>query len=271
MDLLTIWPKEIDHGFKPDSCPRGSSGFESCIPGYTIGVQVSGIVEGDFDDANGILGLGLGSTGYGGSYALTSQTAIMFHKKRVDIGTGYCVSSLRTILDSGTVITRFPSSVYPALHLEFKGLMSKYPPVPPPYPDNVLDTCYNLEGYDKSVIPTMENKNVLNFYFKSLPNSYDQLIINLTNNNVTSLVFDDVAAAILQEENRCKSKEDGQVNLQQVEALTTMRGRSTERGQSSSHKHGRSKSKSKKNLKCYNCGKNGHLKKDCWSLNKNSN
>ncbi|KAE8674537.1 hypothetical protein F3Y22_tig00111745pilonHSYRG00059 [Hibiscus syriacus] len=53
--------------------------------------------------------------------------------------------------------------------------------------------------------------------------------------------------------------------------MTTMRGRSTERGQSSSHKHGRSKSRSKKNLKCYNCGKNGHLKKDCWSLNKNSN
>ncbi|KAE8734764.1 hypothetical protein F3Y22_tig00000715pilonHSYRG00142 [Hibiscus syriacus] len=34
-----------------------------------------------------------------------------------------------------------------------------------------------------------------------------------------------------------------------------MRGRSTERGQSSSHKHGRSKLRSKKNLKCYNYGK----------------
>ncbi|KAE8725329.1 hypothetical protein F3Y22_tig00008957pilonHSYRG00078 [Hibiscus syriacus] len=77
--------------------------------------------------------------------------------------------------------------------------------------------------------------------------------------------------AVLQEENRRKNKEDRQVNLQQAEALTTMRGRSTERGQSSSHKHGRSKSRSKKNLKCYNCGKKGHLKKDCWSLNKNSN
>ncbi|KAL4376081.1 hypothetical protein GQ457_02G039440 [Hibiscus cannabinus] len=50
-----------------------------------------------------------------------------------------------------------------------------------------------------------------------------------------------------------------------------MRGRSTERGQSSSHNHGRSKLRSKKNLKCYNCGKKGHLKKDYWSLPKNSN
>ncbi|KAE8728811.1 hypothetical protein F3Y22_tig00004072pilonHSYRG00246 [Hibiscus syriacus] len=106
---------------------------------------------------------------------------------------------------------------------------------------------------------------------QSLPDSFDQLIINLTNSNVTTLVFDDVAAAVLQEENRCKNKEDRKVNLQQAEVLTTMRGRSTERGQSSSHKHGRSKSRSKKNLKCYNCGKKGRLKKDCWSLNKNSN
>ncbi|KAE8707942.1 hypothetical protein F3Y22_tig00110365pilonHSYRG00006 [Hibiscus syriacus] len=90
---------------------------------------------------------------------------------------------------------------------------------------------------------------------QSLPDSYDQLIINLTNSNVTSLVFDDVATAVLQEESRRKNKEDRQVNLQQAEALTTMRGRSTERGQSSSHKHGRSKSMSKKNLKCYHCGK----------------
>ncbi|KAE8728217.1 L-aspartate oxidase [Hibiscus syriacus] len=50
-----------------------------------------------------------------------------------------------------------------------------------------------------------------------------------------------------------------------------MRGRSTERGQSNSHKHGRSKSRSKKNFKSYNFGKKGHLKKDYWSLNKNSN
>ncbi|KAE8691645.1 hypothetical protein F3Y22_tig00110888pilonHSYRG00123 [Hibiscus syriacus] len=35
---------------------------------------------------------------------------------------------------------------------------------------------------------------------QSLPDSYDQLIINLTNSNVTSLVFDDVATAVLQEE-----------------------------------------------------------------------
>ncbi|KAK8991373.1 hypothetical protein V6N11_062388 [Hibiscus sabdariffa] len=125
-----------------------------------------------------------------------------------------------------------------------------------------------------------EHLNTLNTLFSQLTSlSYKielqeraELIINLTNNILTDhLVFDDVAAAILEEENRRKNKEDRQGNMQQAEALTVMRGRSTERGQSSSHNHGRSKSRSKKNLKCYTCGKKGHLKKDCWSLPKNSN
>ncbi|KAH9681068.1 hypothetical protein KPL71_026802 [Citrus sinensis] len=104
---------------------------------------------------------------------------------------------------------------------------------------------------------------------QSLPDSYDQLIINLTNNNPTdSLVFDDVAASILNEESRRKNKENRQASSQQAEALSVTRGRSTERGPSGSHNRGRSKSKSKKNVKCYNCGKKGHVKKECWSNQK---
>jgi hypothetical protein len=44
---------------------------------------------------------------------------------------------------------------------------------------------------------------------KTLPDSYDQLIINLTNNILSDyLVFNDIAVAILEEENRRKNKED---------------------------------------------------------------
>ncbi|KAE8660581.1 TMEM205 protein [Hibiscus syriacus] len=135
-------------------------------------------------------------------------------------------------------------------------------------------TCIEALDTRASLLETIREQERAELLLQSLPDSYDQLIINLTNSNVTSLVFDDVAIVVLQEENRRKNKEDKQVNLQQAEVLTTMttmRGRSTERGQSISHKHGRSKSRSKKNLKCYSCGKKGHLKKDCWSLNKNSN
>ncbi|KAL5841892.1 hypothetical protein ACOSQ3_012495 [Xanthoceras sorbifolium] len=95
---------------------------------------------------------------------------------------------------------------------------------------------------------------------QSLPDLYDQLIINLTNNILTDyLVFDDIAAAILEEENRRKNKEDRLANSQQAEALTVMRGRSIERGQSGSQNQGRSKSRSKKSIKCYNCGKRGNV------------
>ncbi|KAL4283007.1 hypothetical protein GQ457_16G004330 [Hibiscus cannabinus] len=134
---------------------------------------------------------------------------------------------------------------------------------------NMLNTLFSQFTSLSYKIEPQERAELL---LQSLPDSYDQLIINLTNNILADhLVFDDVAAAILEEENRCKNKEDRQGNMQQAEALTVMRERSTERGQSSSHNHGRSKSRSKKNLKCYNCGKKGHLKKDCWSLPKNSN
>ncbi|KAH9715183.1 hypothetical protein KPL71_020951 [Citrus sinensis] len=103
---------------------------------------------------------------------------------------------------------------------------------------------------------------------QSLPDSYDQLIINLTNNNpADSLVFDDVAASVLNEESRRKNKENRQASSQ-AEALSVTRGRSTERGPSGSQNHGRSKSRSKKNVKCYNCGKKGHVKKECWSNQK---
>ncbi|KAK9184030.1 hypothetical protein WN943_024375 [Citrus x changshan-huyou] len=88
----------------------------------------------------------------------------------------------------------------------------------------------------------------------SLPDSYDYLIINLMNNNqVDRLVFNDVAASILNEKSRHKNKEDIQVSSQQSEALSVTRERSTERGPSESHNHGRSKSRNKKNVKCYNC------------------
>ncbi|KAH9672574.1 hypothetical protein KPL70_017783 [Citrus sinensis] len=95
---------------------------------------------------------------------------------------------------------------------------------------------------------------------QSLPDSYDQLIINLTNNNpVDNLVFDDVAVSILNEESRRKNKKNRQVNSQQAEALSLTRGRSEERGPSGSQNHGRSKSRSKKNVKCYNCGATWHM------------
>jgi len=50
-----------------------------------------------------------------------------------------------------------------------------------------------------------------------VPNLYDQLIINLTNNILTNyLVFEDVAPTLLEEEQRHKNKEDMLTNSQQA-------------------------------------------------------
>jgi len=47
------------------------------------------------------------------------------------------------------------------------------------------------------------------------------------------------------------------------------RGRLTECGPSGSQNHGRSKSRRKKNLKCYNCVMRGNVTKECWNNMKN--
>nr|GEX49786.1 retrovirus-related Pol polyprotein from transposon TNT 1-94 [Tanacetum cinerariifolium] len=85
-------------------------------------------------------------------------------------------------------------------------------------------------------IDSQERAEIL---LQTLPDSYDQVIINLTNNVLSDyLVFDDVAAAILEEENRHNNREDRQTSSRQVEALVVTRGRSIEFGSSGSHNHG---------------------------------
>ncbi|XP_038699087.1 aspartyl protease family protein At5g10770-like [Tripterygium wilfordii] len=63
------------------------------------------------------------------------------------------ISSTNTILDSGTVITRLPPSVYSKLRSAFMKSMSGYPIAPPVLP--LLSTCYNLEGYQNFTAPKM--------------------------------------------------------------------------------------------------------------------
>ncbi|KAH9802840.1 retrovirus-related pol polyprotein from transposon TNT 1-94-like protein [Citrus sinensis] len=131
---------------------------------------------------------------------------------------------------------------------------------------NILKTLFSQLTTLSHNIKENERAELL---LQSLSDSYDQLIINLMNNNpVDSLVFDDVAASVLNEESRRKNKENKQVSLQQAEALSVTRGRSTERGPNGSQNHGRLKSRSKKNVKCYSYGKKGHVKKECWSNQK---
>ncbi|GKC35545.1 hypothetical protein Tco_1047929 [Tanacetum coccineum] len=102
---------------------------------------------------------------------------------------------------------------------------------------NNLNTLFSqLTSLDCKIDP-QERAEIL---LQSLPDSYDQVIINLTSNVLTDcLVFDDVAASILEEENRRNNREDKQTSSRQVEALAVTRGRSMEPDSSGSHNHGK--------------------------------
>lgn len=57
------------------------------------------------------------------------------------------------LIDSGTVITRLAPSVYKAVKAEFVKQFSGFPLAPG---FSILDTCFNLTGYDEVNIPTMK-------------------------------------------------------------------------------------------------------------------
>jgi hypothetical protein len=73
-------------------------------------------------------------------------------------------------------------------------------------------------------------------------------------NNILSdyLVFDDVAAAIWKKTIGEKIKKTKIVQTKQ------------RHGSNGSQMQRRSKSRSKKTVKCYNCSRKGHFKRDCW-------
>ncbi|RDX91613.1 Aspartyl protease family protein, partial [Mucuna pruriens] len=56
------------------------------------------------------------------------------------------------LIDSGTVITRLPSSVYKAVKAEFLKQFTGFPSAPG---FSILDTCFNLTGYEEVSIPTI--------------------------------------------------------------------------------------------------------------------
>jgi large-conductance mechanosensitive channel len=99
-----------------------------------------------------------------------------------------------------------------------------------------INTIRTLFSQLNALGQQIEENERAELLLQSLLDSYDQFIINLTNNILLNyLIFDDVAVTILEEKNRRKNKEDKN-SSNQAEALLVSRGRSTERGSSGSQR-----------------------------------
>ena len=80
---------------------------------------------------------------------------------------------------------------------------------------NHINTLKTLFSQLTTLGHNIEENERAEFLLQSLPDSYDQLIINLTNNNLTdSLIFDDVATFVLNEKSKRKNKKNRQASSQ---------------------------------------------------------
>src|ERR1043165_1029333 len=108
----------------------------------------------------------------------------------------------------------------------------------PDHNNNLNTLLAQLSASDFTIV---ENERA-ELLLQSLPDSYDQLVINITNNNIVDrLSFNDVVGVFLEEESRRKNKEDRRESSKQIEALTMTRAKSTERGPNGTQNYGRSK------------------------------
>ncbi|KAI3918775.1 hypothetical protein MKX01_042095 [Papaver californicum] len=129
--------------------------FSYCLPSSTSSTGYLKLGNDIKDNISSTKFTPLLTNSKGPSFYFLDMTSITVGGTKLAIPASVFVSS-GTIIDSGTVISRLPSSAYVALRSTFRSFMSQYPLTTP---TRLLDTCYNLTSYDVVSVP----KIILNF------------------------------------------------------------------------------------------------------------
>ncbi|XP_071709778.1 aspartyl protease family protein At5g10770-like [Rutidosis leptorrhynchoides] len=126
----------------------------------------------------------------GGSFYDLDLNAIFVGGKKLAISPSVFKSS-GTIIDSGTVITRLPSTAYAALSKEFKAQMTQYPLTKAL---SILDTCYDFTNYPTVNVPKISilwgGNTVMNIASSGIfyANDIDQVCLAFAGNSDDSSV-----------------------------------------------------------------------------------
>ncbi|MCO5567372.1 hypothetical protein L7F22_021062 [Adiantum nelumboides] len=117
-----------------------------------------------------------------------------------------------------------------------------------------------LSQLQDSGLPPFDDKLKAIFLFKTLPDSWETLVVSLSNN--PNLTFDGVRGSILNEEIRRKASGEGGSSANMVRGRTEKKNAYAQRSKSKSKERGNA-SKGKDDVTCYQCGRKGHKKPDC--------
>ncbi|KAM3372064.1 hypothetical protein ACQJBY_019112 [Aegilops geniculata] len=111
-------------------------------------------------DSSGFLTLGATTSGFAKTQMLRSSQVpayygVLLEAIRVggrQLNIPASVFSAKSIMDSGTIITRLPPTAYSALSSAFKAGMKQYPPA---QPMGIFDTCFDFSGQSTINVPSV--------------------------------------------------------------------------------------------------------------------
>ncbi|CAK8565654.1 unnamed protein product [Lathyrus sativus] len=127
--------------------------FSYCLPPTSSGV--GHLTFGGAADNNYLSYTPSPAASRGASFYFLDIVGISVGRTKLPISSSLFTSG-GAVIDSGTVITRLPPTVYTSLRDSFKKGMSKYPPASS---FSLFDTCYDLSGVEVVSIPKV------NFFF----------------------------------------------------------------------------------------------------------